>query len=64
MTACHMPFLFGFGKERFQETFSTGVSCEKLAIISQYCIFIHNEKNDSVTNSSQTLIKTVIKWYR
>lgn len=61
MTACHMPFLFGFGRERFQDRLFTGVSREKNAIISQHCIFIHNKQNDSATTSNQTLIKIVIK---
>lgn len=59
-----MPFLFDFGRERFQERFFTGVLYEKIAIISQYCIFIHNKQNDSVTTSNQTWIKAVIKCYR
>lgn len=34
MIACRMPFLFGFGRESFQERFFTGIPCEKIAIIS------------------------------
>lgn len=34
MIACHMPFLFGFGRESFQERFFAGIPGEKIAIIS------------------------------
>lgn len=54
MTACHLCFLFGFGRERFQKRFFTEVSSEKNAVISQYWIFIHRKQKDSVTTSNKT----------